>query len=94
MSEEMSLVDDLADVLSHMVVGWKPVIGADLAEHPEVVRVMARYRKSKGKQAPFTCTCECHLPIGFTLEEGQASPPGMRPCKECVAGHEQRGVAP
>lgn len=42
-----TLVDDLADVLSHMVVGWKDRLGVDLAEHPEVQRVMERYRTSK-----------------------------------------------
>ena len=44
---DKTLVDDLADVLSHMVVGWKERLGVDLAEHPEVVRVMERYRESK-----------------------------------------------
>jgi hypothetical protein len=38
------LVDDLADVLAGTVVGWEKIIGADLAQAPEVVRVMARYR--------------------------------------------------
>lgn len=38
------LVEDLVDVLSRLVVGWEPVIGADLAQHPDVVRVMRRYR--------------------------------------------------
>jgi hypothetical protein len=47
MAERDELVDDLADVLAHMVVGWEPVIGHDLAEHPEVQRVMKRYRDSK-----------------------------------------------
>lgn len=47
MAKEMSLVDDLADVLVHMVVGWEPTLGFDLAQHPEVQRVMARYRESK-----------------------------------------------
>jgi hypothetical protein len=47
MSERDELVDDLADVLSHMVIGWEPVIGHDLAQHPEVQRVMKRYRDSK-----------------------------------------------
>lgn len=46
----MDLVDDLADVLSRMVVGWEHVIGCNLAEHPDVVRVMARYRDSKPKR--------------------------------------------
>lgn len=41
------LVDDLADVLSHMVVGWMSIIGHDLSEHPDVVRVMARYRAAR-----------------------------------------------
>jgi hypothetical protein len=42
---QKSLIEDLADVLARFVVGWEPVIGADLAQHPDVVRVMARYRK-------------------------------------------------
>jgi hypothetical protein len=45
MSTQKPLVEDLADVLSRFVVGWEPVIGADLAKHPDVVRVMARYRE-------------------------------------------------
>lgn len=43
-----ALADDLADVLSHMVVGWEKQTGIDLAEHPEVQRVMARYRTVRG----------------------------------------------
>lgn len=43
----MELTDDLADVLASMVVGWKPALGVDLAQHPQVVRVMARYRQAK-----------------------------------------------
>ena len=39
------LVEDLADVLSRMVVGWEETLGFDLAKHPDVVRVMARYRE-------------------------------------------------
>lgn len=42
-----TLVDDLANVLSSTCVGWKPLTGIDLSQHPEVQRVMARYRKSK-----------------------------------------------
>jgi hypothetical protein len=38
---DVDLVDDLADVLAHMVVG------SGLAEHPSVMRVMARYRKER-----------------------------------------------
>lgn len=37
------LVDDLAYVLASMVIGWQP----DLSQHPEVQRVMARYRATK-----------------------------------------------
>lgn len=44
---DLALVDDLADVLSRMVVGWEPTLGVDLAQHPDVVRVMARYRAAK-----------------------------------------------
>ncbi len=44
-TDEKPLVEDLADVLSRMVVGWEPELGVDLAEHPDVVRVMARYRR-------------------------------------------------
>ena len=40
------LAHDLADVLSHMVVGWEDRIGHDLAKHPEVQRVMAIYRET------------------------------------------------
>jgi hypothetical protein len=39
------LVEDLADVLVRMVVGWEYEFGFDLAKHPDVVRVMARYRE-------------------------------------------------
>jgi hypothetical protein len=46
---EKALADDLMDVLSRMVVGWENVIGHDLAQHPEVVRVAARYRKARGR---------------------------------------------
>jgi hypothetical protein len=44
---EKPLVDDLADVLTRMVVGWEFEHGFDLAKHPDVVRVMARYREQK-----------------------------------------------
>jgi len=46
---ERALADDLMDVLSHMVVGWENVIGHDLAQHPEVQRVSARYREARGR---------------------------------------------
>jgi hypothetical protein len=54
--KDMPLVDDLADVLSRMVVGWQPGLvwiteGQTLDKHPDVVRVMARYRQSKIQQA-------------------------------------------
>lgn len=42
---ERSLIDDLASVLSRTVVGWEPIIGEDLAQAPEVQRVLARYRQ-------------------------------------------------
>lgn len=45
-----SLVEDLADVLSHTVVGWKDVLGVDLSEAPEVQRVMARFRLERDHQ--------------------------------------------
>ena len=41
------LVDDLADVLARMVVGWEDRLGVDLAQHPDVQRVMARYRAER-----------------------------------------------
>jgi len=47
MSENQELVDDLADVLAHIVVGWQPLLKVDLAEHPEVIRVMQRYRQDR-----------------------------------------------
>lgn len=48
--KDTPLVDDLAEVLSHIVVGWKPGLvwmTGSLDQHPAVVRVMARYRASK-----------------------------------------------
>jgi hypothetical protein len=45
------LVDDLADVLAGTVVGWEPVIGYDLAQAPEVRRVLARYRADRQETA-------------------------------------------
>jgi hypothetical protein len=39
--KDISLVDDLADVLTRMVVG------SALLEHPDVQRVMARYRQEE-----------------------------------------------
>jgi hypothetical protein len=45
---DRQLVDDLADVLARTVVGWSDVIGHDLAEAPEVKRVLARYRRETG----------------------------------------------
>jgi hypothetical protein len=45
--KDTPLVDDLADVLSRMVVGWERIIGHDLAQHPDVVRVMARYKEAR-----------------------------------------------
>lgn len=44
-NKERPLVEDLADVLAHMVVGWEHDFGFDLAKHPDVVRVMTRYRR-------------------------------------------------
>jgi hypothetical protein len=44
---ELPLVDDLAQVLASMVVGWEDILGVDLADHPSVVRVMKRYRKER-----------------------------------------------
>lgn len=88
------LVDDLADVLSHFVVGWKPGlvwVTGDLGQHPEVQRVMARYRESKSALTdpgtPFVCRCECHSPSGYRLMPGQQSPPIMRPCDKCKDEH-------
>jgi hypothetical protein len=46
-SANQSLVDDLADVLARTVVGWEKIIGHDLAQAPEVQRVLARYRAEK-----------------------------------------------
>lgn len=44
-------MDDLAEVLASTMVGWEGVIGHDLAEAPEVKRVLARYRGWKAAQA-------------------------------------------
>lgn len=41
------LIDDLADVLTKTVTGWESVLGVDLAQAPEVQRVMARYLQVK-----------------------------------------------
>ncbi len=49
--QDIPLIDDLADVLSVMVVGWEPTFGFDLAQHPSVVRVMARYRAYKANRS-------------------------------------------
>lgn len=46
---EKPLIEDLADVLTRMVVGWQYETGIDLAQHPDVVRVMARYRDEYAK---------------------------------------------
>jgi len=47
LAQEMALADDLMDVLSRMVVGWENIIGHDLAQHPDVQRVAARYRGAR-----------------------------------------------
>jgi hypothetical protein len=49
-SLKMDLVDDLADVMARIVVGWKEQTGIDLAEYHEVQRVMERYREFKREQ--------------------------------------------
>lgn len=67
MSEGMPLVDDLADVLVHMVVGWEPTLGFDLAQHPEVRRVMARYRESKAATSVNGNLAESHRGTGPSL---------------------------
>lgn len=46
---DKSLVDDLATVLACTVVGWTEILGQDLAQAPEVQRVLARYRASRGQ---------------------------------------------
>lgn len=45
-----NLVDDLADVMARIVVGWKVETGIDLAQHDDVQRVMKRYREFKAEQ--------------------------------------------
>jgi hypothetical protein len=52
--DERSLADDLADVLARTVVGWESVIGHDLAQAPEVQRVMARYRSARAAAGSVT----------------------------------------
>jgi hypothetical protein len=54
----MNLADDLADVLSHMVVGWEKTLGVDLAQHPEVQRVMARYGTAKAEHERLVITLQ------------------------------------
>lgn len=46
---ERALADELADVLSRMVVGWEVHGLPNLAEHPDVVAVMTRYREARGR---------------------------------------------
>ena len=40
---------DIADVLARMCVGWEQQTGIDLAQHPDVQRVMARFRAMMGR---------------------------------------------
>lgn len=49
LNAERALADDLIDVLACMVVGWEDRLGVDLAQHPEVLRVSARYREARGR---------------------------------------------
>lgn len=44
---EKKLANELADVLTHMVVGWEERTGIDLAQHPSVQAVMAKYREAR-----------------------------------------------
>ncbi len=44
-----TLVEEFADVLPRMVIGWESKLGVDLAQHPDVQTVMAHYRKSVGR---------------------------------------------
>jgi hypothetical protein len=46
---ERALCDKVMDVLSRMVVGWEHIIGADLAQHPDVVAVAAEWRAARGR---------------------------------------------
>jgi hypothetical protein len=46
---ERALCDRVMDVLSRMVVGWEHIIGADLAQHPDVIAVAAEWRAARGR---------------------------------------------
>lgn len=48
LAAEKALADELAGVLVHMVVGWEERTGVNLAEHPSVLAVMAKYRRMRG----------------------------------------------
>lgn len=56
--KDTSLTDDLAYVLASVVVGWEDKLGVDLAQHPEVQRVMARYRQAKADQEKLAITLQ------------------------------------
>ena len=45
LADERKLADDLADVLSRVVVGWEDRLGVDLAQYPDAV--LARYREAR-----------------------------------------------
>jgi hypothetical protein len=62
------LVEDLADVLVRMVIGWEYEFGFDLAKHPDVVRVMARYREEHLAQPGATRATERPLAEVATVD--------------------------
>lgn len=67
MDDQKPLVEDLADVLVHMVVGWEDRLGFDLAKHPEIVRVMARYHQYRQEylsEERVLSLVGVHLPTG------------------------------
>lgn len=85
MTEEQSLVDDLAEVLVRMTIGWEDVIGADLAQHPAVVRVMARYRQERD---------ETHDVVVATRQMANAANAAIREVVLAALGEEDDGKTP
>lgn len=48
LEKEIAFADDAMWVLASMVVGWEEMIGVDLAQHPEVLRISATYKGRRG----------------------------------------------
>lgn len=81
--QNTSLVDDLATVLATVVVGWAVDTGIDLSQHPDVQRVMARYReatrpdRSEASEADSPQPVNVPTTIGF-LRRDRATAQGVQ----------------